>query len=213
MTKYITPTQKAFWYYKSFIAIKFHFTQKSYNIVETKGRVNITEEAFKEKPEVDVFKALAKAYQSQNLFREIVVANILRNPKVHPTFLLSEEAKNIHSKWIAKTDFLYYNFENEIGSLMEIPFDEMFSTDGMNPPLIMKKYIDGSISLETLVILFRYTKLKKIYCDLLKDCFVFQELYHLILKYSYLMNYDMVDMKHIVSKVLKKWVQTQSISK
>lgn len=210
MPIYLTSQSKALEYYKIYLSIRLHFISKEYDVKEYDGKVKIDEDKFYSSPSYPTFKKLIKEYNSFAKFKEIMVANVLVNQKVRPEFLLTEEAKMIHAKWIARTDFLMYNFEQDIKKLSEHSIIDVFKTDGTNPPLLIKKYIDGTVCLETLVILYRFTKIKKIYSEALKNCFIYQDICLLIKKYSVLLNYDIVKMKQFVSKFLGDWLQNQS---
>lgn len=210
MPVYLTSQSKALEYYKIYLSIRLHFTNKDYDIKEYGGKVRFDEDKFYASSSYITFKKLIKEYNSFAKFKEIMVSNVLVDSKVRPEFLLTEDAKKIHAKWIARTDFLMYNLEQDIKKLSEHSIIDVFKTDGTNPPLLLKKYIDGTICLETLVILYRFTKIKKIYSEALKNCFIYQDICLLIKKYSVLLNYDIIKMKQFVSKLLGDWLQNQS---
>jgi len=94
---------------------------------------------------------------------------------------------------------LRYIFTNEISSLFDNQeFNSIFETKGQHPP-ILKEYLSGRISLETLIILNRILKFSKQYDKVLQDP-VWESCSLKIQKYTPFLNLDIESYKKLLKE-------------
>ena len=210
MAEYMTPQRRAFEYYRIFLSVRLHFTQDGYDMKKTHGTVSgCTMEKFKGSRSYGVFMQLSKRHPVMSGYTEFIVANILNDSSIYPVFLLSDDAKDIYNKWVSRVDSLYYTVRDEINRVTSIPPKRFFSANGGDLPVMVKKCIDGTLSLETVVVLYRFLKLKKRWEGILENNFLYQDFYMKVRKYSRLLDYDIFKMKKVVSGCLGKWLDCQ----
>ena len=111
------------------------------------------------------------------------------------------EGENRYTEWKKRTQSLSYVFKEEI----EIIFsDQDFDTVFVNKqghPILLKKYLGGDISIETLVILDKILGFKKNFDSELQDP-VWESVSLRMKKYSPFLNIDVFRYKKILKEVV-----------
>src|SRR5689334_19175727 len=144
----------AFEVYKTYLALKSHFTRDSYDFHKYGGKVNASVKSFEGRRDRFYFDKLAKLRDPTSF----ILANIIHNKDVWVGDLVTnDEADRRYKDWARRTQSLTYCFKTELDKLGP-EFDSNFrAVDGRHPPLL-QLYLGGEVSLETLVILCHMTK-------------------------------------------------------
>lgn len=109
----------------------------------------------------------------------------------------NEQAQRVYDDWQKKIQSLTYIFKSELSKLDE-DFDSNFKIEDGQHPHILKLYMRGEISIETLVILVHTTKCMKYWNNKMEGDPIWDEIELIITKYKPFLNYDEEKMRGIV---------------
>jgi hypothetical protein len=193
---------EAFDAYKIYNAVKNHFSLDSYDYFKYNKKIKVSHDAFLGRRDKIFFAKLGN--RKDAYLEEFLVANFLHNTNIWVGELLSEEAENRYKDWKRKQESLTYLFKNDISFIEGWNADqinEWFGVDNGQHPNIIRKYLRGEISLETLTILNSILNFTKRYDKEVSDP-IYKEVSKLCKKYQPFLKYDKQKMK----KVLKEAV-------
>lgn len=137
----------AFDVYVLYLALKQHFNSDSYDFFKYNGRIKANKGSFLKRNDRYFFHKIAKQQKDPTKF---MVANFLQG-NFYPSDVASAEV--IYTKWKAHQEKLSYAFKDELSNL-ESPFFNNFKTNGQYP-VALKMYMQGKISIDTLVLVDR----------------------------------------------------------
>ena len=139
--------------YKMYLALKQHFTKQDYDYFKYRGKVRANEKSFEQRRDRYFFKKLATKYSDAELL-SYFVATFVNDSKGY----LQSFSKDIYTDWKINQESFTYKFKQDVNTLLDdyqIPYDQafekLFVVECGHPPII-KHYLGGSISLETLVV-------------------------------------------------------------
>ncbi len=140
--------------YKMYLALRMHFTKEHYDYVKYRGKVNASEKAFEQRRDRYFFKKLATKYDETQVLNYFV-ANFMIDPRGY----IKSFSDGNYERWKAIQESFCYKFRQDVDLLLtyfEAPYQDKFDRifevkEGQHPPLL-KRYLSGEISLETLVV-------------------------------------------------------------
>jgi hypothetical protein len=157
--------------YKQYLSLKNHFTKDKYDYHKYCGKSRATVQSFYKRKDRFWFEKFSRQKTDQEVI-DFFVSNFL-------SYVFKQEVENI----LAGNDF-----------------DSIFSSKSGHP-IILKKYLGGDISIETLVILDRVLGFRKEYDDNLQDP-VWETVSMRMKKYSPFLNIDVQRYKKILKGVV-----------
>lgn len=183
--------------YKMYLALKLHFTTDSYDYDKFHGKVKASEQSFEKRKDSYFFKKLASKYTDTKI-EEYFVANFVSDESSYIKNMTSPHGEQVYIEWKKRRDSFTYNFQSEIQSLLsEYKFDELFTCKrGTHPPLL-KMYFQGSVSLETLVVLNKCVRYVSDLDSKLTDP-IWKDTRQKIVKYSPFIQVDLNKIKTII---------------
>lgn len=146
--------------YKMYVAIKRHFTSKSYDYIKYRGKINATETAFKARDDKYFFEKLSKKYKKEDL-ENFFVSNFAVNGNLWVGTLANEmPAVANYKAWLKRQESLFYNYQEELKLIKQfivskdIRFkDIIISQKKGKHPLLFQFLLRDMISIETFCIL------------------------------------------------------------
>lgn len=185
----------AFDCYKEYLALKNHFTKPEYDYQKYNGKLKVNADSFNSRKDKLFFQKLAKHPDVHNF----LVANLSRNSKAWIKELAySDDAEKVYKDWLKRNQSLTYLVKNELSQLNP-NFNENFTITNNSPhPYLLKMYLGGYITLETLCILLELSKAKKHWDSKLEYDPIYQDVKLKIEKYIPFIKYDKEKMKNIV---------------
>lgn len=181
---------EAYEVYRLYMAIKLHFTSDSYDISKTKGKVRECRNAFLKRKDIFAFRKLGEKYSKLEIIN-FLVANFIRGDKYGGVF--DREAEEVYEQWKIRQQKLSYIYTQDIITILneseKTGQDPFAPSNGMHP-IVVRLYLGGKISLETLIILdklfdFRYSNDNSLQLD-----FVWKDVSLLIKKYRIFVKID-----------------------
>lgn len=182
------------------MALKTHFNDPKYNIVEMKGRIKTSQEGFAGSGKAFSFRRLVKLYKDKEVI-EFMIANFIKGDRWGGVF--DAEASKNYQDWKRRQESLSYVFKEELTEVIneakEANIDNITETSDQNiHPYIVKSYLRGTISPETLVIVNKLTKFAdKVSCQ---DPF-WNDVHKLINKYSPFVKVDLTKFQEMYDTI------------
>ena len=188
--------------YRCYLSLKNHFTKDHYDYHKYRGKTRATQQAFYKRKDRFWFEKFARQ-KSDKEVEEFFVSNFIYSTDPATMWIgeMMKEGEGRYTDWKKKVQSLSYIFREEIESLFDDKeVDEVFDCSKGHPP-ILKKYLGGDITLETMVIcdiIFGYAKN---FDKKLKDP-VWETVSRKIRKYSPFLNIDVFRYKKILKEVV-----------
>ena len=176
----------AFEVYKYYLALKLHFTTDKYDVIEQKGKVRATRQAFAKRKDLYAINKVAKTYSDEEV-ANFLIANFVSGDRWGGVF--DTEAKETYTMWKKRVESLTYNFTQDLDKLLEEleesekEFGDLFNCPKGEHPYIIKAYLRKSITIETLVILDKIYNLVNTFDANITDTIVWPDISRLIKKY------------------------------
>jgi hypothetical protein len=188
--------------YKCYLAMKNHFTKDNYDYLKYHGKVRATNQAFYKRRDRFWFEKFARK-KSDKEVEEFFVSNFVYSTDPGTMWIgeMIKEGEGRYQEWQKKVQSLSYIFKEESQNLFEDQkVDDVFDCSKGHPP-ILRKYLGGDISLESMVIYDRILGYGKDFDKRLKDP-VWETVSRKIKKYSPFLNIDVFRYKQILKEVI-----------
>ena len=188
--------------YRCYLSLKNHFTKDHYDYIKYRGKTRATKQAFYKRKDRFWFEKFARQ-KSDKEVEEFFVSNFIYSTDPGTMWIgeMMKEGEGRYTDWKKKVQSLSYIFRGEVESLFDDKeVDEVFDCS-KGHPFILKKYLGGDITLETMVIcdiIFGYAKN---FDKKLKDP-VWETVSRKIRKYSPFLNIDVFRYKKILKEVV-----------
>lgn len=168
--------------YKLYLALRAHFTTEGYDIVKMRGRIRALEGTFLKRRDVYVFQRIGNKYNQEEVI-DFLVANFSSGDRWGGVFDIS--AENVYIQWKAKKESLSYRYREELSTLCEkvSSQDDLFDTS-KGHPIILREFLGGVVSIETLSILNKIVPFVSILDGVLDKDIIWPTASLLIRKYS-----------------------------
>ena len=188
--------------YKTYLAMKQHFTKDKYDYHKYCGRSRATLSAFHKRKDRYFFEKMSRAHPDKEI-EDYFVANFVscKDPETLWIGEIIREGDNNFRQWQKKVQSLSYVFKEDATSLFEEQrMDDVFDCSSGHPP-ILKSYLGGFTSLETMVICDRILGYVKNFDKKLKDP-VWETVSRRIKKYTPFLNINVPRYKKVLKEVV-----------
>tara|TARA_Y100000748_G_scaffold177_1_gene144 strand:+ start:209 stop:805 length:597 start_codon:yes stop_codon:yes gene_type:complete len=188
--------------YRCYLALKNHFTKDHYDYIKYRGKTRASNEAFYKRKDRFWFEKFARQKNDKEI-EEFFVSNFIYSTDPSTVWIgeMIKEGEGRYQEWQKKVQSLTYVFKQETESVFENKkVDDMFDCSKGHPP-ILKIYLGGDISLESMVIYDRILGYGKDFDKRLKDP-VWETVSRKIKKYSPFLNIDVSRYKKILKEVI-----------
>lgn len=186
--------------YNSYVSVRNHFTQKSYDYFKYNGKCRVNLETFNKRKDKYFFEKISRKLKDSEVV-EYFVSNFISsdNPSSLWVGEIARNGQENYSNWKRRTQSMTYMFKNEFQNLIEsYELNELFDCCDSHP-IILKKYMLGEVSPETMVILDATLNYIKQFDKKLSDP-VWAETRNKILKYKPFLSID----KNKYVKIMKE---------
>ena len=188
--------------YREYLALKNHFTKDSYDYFKYNKKVRATVQSFYKRKDRFWFEKLARQKSEQEVV-EFFVANFASCPDPETLWIgeMIKEGEERYQTWQRKVQSRSYIFKEESQSLFEEnKFDDVFNCTKGHPPLL-KKFLSGKVSLETMVLYDKIFDYSKNFNKKLQDP-VWETVSRRIKKYNPFLNIDVFKFRKILKNVI-----------
>ena len=148
--------------YRCYLSLKNHFTKDHYDYHKYRGKTRATVQAFYKRKDRFWFEKFARSKNDKEV-EEFFVSNFIYSTDPATMWIgeMIKEGEGRYQEWKKKTQSLSYIFKGEAENIFEKKkVDDVFNCSKGHPP-ILKSYLGGDTSLETMVIcdiIFGYGK-------------------------------------------------------
>ena len=188
--------------YKTYLAIKLHFTSKdqSYDFHKHNGRTTARLETFTKRRDRYYFHRLSKSYDNKSIVNYFL-SNFVSNTNLWVGDIIGKAGDEHYKQWSKKIESLHYYYEKDIDYIIErmttkdIKFNDLFlSVDGQHPPII-KMFLAKKINFETLIILDDILRFTKKLNKNIKEKVLWPKLFDRMKRYKPFLSYNITKYK------------------
>ena len=188
--------------YRCYISLKSHFTKESYDYHKVGVLNRVKKETFYKRKDRFWFEKFSRQKNDKEVV-DFFVSNFVSTTDPSRMYIgeLVKNGEERYVDWKKRTQSLSYVFREESESLFkDHQMDEVFDCS-KGHPIILKKFLGGNISLETLVIYDRILGYGKDFDKKLKDP-VWETVSRRVRKYTPFLNIDVFRYKKILKEVV-----------
>ena len=139
--------------YRCYLSLKNHFTKDHYDYHKYRGKTRATVQAFYKRKDRFWFEKFARKKNDKEV-EEFFVSNFIYSTDPATMWIgeMIKEGDGRYTEWKKKVQSLSYIFKEETESVFDNrKVDDVFNCSKGHPP-ILKSYLGGSTSLESMVI-------------------------------------------------------------
>ena len=184
--------------------MKSHFTNPKYDFFKYGGKSRATVSSFNKRKDKYWFEKTSRKYSDQEIL-DFLLSNFItaNNPQNLWIGEIINSGERNYSEWMRRQQSLTYLFKEQLEELLsEKKLDEVFDCS-KGHPLILKKYLGGDLSLETLIILEKIFSFVKNFDKTIKDP-VWETVSLKVKKYIPFININMVYYKKILREIVNE---------
>jgi len=189
--------------YKTYLALKNHFTKDSYDYHKYCGKTRASLQSFYKRKDRFFFEKMSRQ-KSDDEILQFFVANFSSCDDPQSLWIgdIIREGESLYTEWKKKAQSLTYIFKSEVCDLFsDNKVDDVFHIKGSSHPIILKKYLKKEVSLETIVILDKVFNFRRDFDKKLDDP-VWQFVSMRIRKYSPFIHIDIFKFKKILKECI-----------
>ena len=188
--------------YRCYLSLKNHFTKDHYDYHKYRGKTRATVQAFYKRKDRFWFEKFARSKNDKEV-EEFFVSNFIYSTDPATMWIgeMIKEGDGRYTEWKKKVQSLSYIFKEEAENIFEEKkVDDVFNCAKGHPP-ILKSYLGGDTSLETMVICDIILGYGKDFDKRLNDP-VWETVSRKIKKYKPFLNINVPNYKKILKEVV-----------
>ena len=197
-TSFMSPFET----YQTYLSMKSHFTNSKYDFFKYGGKSRATMTSFNRRKDKYFFEKASRKYSDKEIV-DFFVSNFVSadNPQNLWIGEIINSGERTYADWMRRQQSLTYLFKEQSNELFsEIKLNDALSCS-KGHPLILKKFLSGKISLETLVIYDKIFLFGKKFDKKLLDP-VWETVSLKIKKYTPFLNIDVFQFKKILREII-----------
>jgi len=188
--------------YRTYLSMKSHFTNPKYDFIKYGGKSRATMTSFNKRKDKYWFEKTSRKYSDQEII-DFLLSNFINatNPQNLWIGEIINSGERTYSQWKMRQQSLTYMFKEQSENLLlENDLSKVFSCS-KGHPLLLKKYLGGEISLETLSIMERIFSFQKDFDKKLTDP-VWETVSMKLKKYLPFLNINVFQFKKILREIV-----------
>jgi len=188
--------------YRTYLSMKSHFTNPKYDFIKYGGKSRATITSFNKRKDKYWFEKTSRKYSDQEVI-DFLLSNFVNatNPQNLWIGEIINSGERTYAEWKMRQQSLTYMFKEQSENLLsENDLEKVFSCSKGHPP-VLKKYLGGEISLETLSILERIFSFQKNFDKKLTDP-VWETVSMKLKKYLPFLNINVFQFKKILRGIV-----------
>ena len=189
--------------YQTYLSMKSHFTNPKYDFFKYGGKSRATMASFNKRKDKYWFEKTSRKYSDEQIL-DCLLANfvITDNPQNLWIGEIINSGERNYADWMRRKQSLTYLFKEQSSELLSNnDLNEVFDCSKRKHPMVLKKYLGGEISLETLTILEKVFSFVKNFDKKLTDP-VWESVSLKIKKYFPFININVFHYKKILKEVI-----------
>ena len=190
--------------YQTYLSMKSHFTNKRYDFFKYGGKSRATMTSFNKRKDKYWFEKTSRKYSDQEI-TDFLLSNFVNTDTPQNLWIgeIINSGERKYADWMRRQQSLTYLLKEQSKELLsEKKLEEVFNCSKGHPP-ILKKYLGGDISLETLVIFEKIFSFGKKFNRKLKDP-VWETVNMKMKKYIPFLNINVFQYKKILREIINE---------
>ena len=190
--------------YQAYLGMKSHFTNPKYDFIKYGGKSRATITSFNKRKDKYWFEKTSRKYTDQEVI-DFLLSNFVNatNPQNLWIGEIINSGERTYAEWKMRQQSLTYMFTEQSENLLsENDLEKLFNCS-KGHPIVLKKYLGGEISLETLSILEKVFSFKGKFDKKLKDP-VWETVSMKLKKYLPFLNINVFQFKKILRDIVNE---------
>ena len=190
--------------YQTYLSMKSHFTNRKYDFFKYGGKSRATMSSFNKRKDKYWFEKTSRKYSDEEVL-DFLLANFVNADTPQNLWIgeIINSGERTYAEWMRRKQSMTYIFKEQSEKLLsEIDLEKLFSCS-KGHPLVLKRYLGGEISLETLTILEKVFSFAKEFDKKLQDP-VWETVSLKLRKYSPFLNINVFNYKKILREVINE---------
>ena len=190
--------------YQHYLSLKNHFTNPKYDFFKYGARTRASMTSFNKRKDKYWFEKTSRKYSDKEVVN-FLVSNFTATDNPQNLWIgeIINSGERNYSEWMRRQQSLTYLFKEQSSELLsENELETLFNCTKGHPP-ILKKFLSGSVSLETLTIFDKVFHFSKNFDKKLDDP-VWESVSLKLKKYSPFLNIDMFHYKKILRDIVNE---------
>jgi len=190
--------------YQTYLSMKSHFTNRKYDFFKYGGKSRATMSSFNKRKDKYWFEKTSRKYSDKEILN-FLLANFVNTDNPQNLWIgeIINSGERNYAEWMRRKQSLTYLFKEQLNELLlDKNLNEVFDCSKGHPPLL-KKYLGGEISLETLIILEKVFSFAKNFDKKLNDP-VWESVSMKIKKYIPFININVFHYKTILREMVNE---------
>ena len=190
--------------YRTYLSMKSHFTNPKFDFFKYGGKSRATMTSFNKRKDKYWFEKTSRKYSDQEVI-DFLLSNFVNatNPQNLWIGEIINSGERTYAEWKMRQQSLTYMFTEQSENLLsENDLEKVFNCS-KGHPIVLKKYLGGEISLETLSILEKVFSFKGKFDKKLKDP-VWETVSMKLKKYLPFLNINVFQFKKILRDILNE---------
>ena len=191
--------------YQTYLSMKSHFTNRKYDFFKYGGKSRATMTSFNKRKDKYWFEKTSRKYSDKQIL-DFLLANfvIADNPQNLWIGEIINSGERTYAEWMGRQQSLTYLFKEQSRELLSNEsLNEVLRCSKNKHPIVLKKYLGGEISLETLTILEKVFSFVKNFDKKLTDP-VWETVSLKVKKYIPFININVFQYKKILREIINE---------
>ena len=190
--------------YQTYLSMKSHFTNRKYDFFKYGGKSRATMSSFNKRKDKYWFEKTSRKYSDEEVL-DFLLANFVNADTPQNLWIgeIINSGERTYAEWMRRKQSLTYIFREQSEKLLsETDLEKLFSCS-KGHPLVLKRYLGGEISLETLMILEKVFSFVKDFDKKLQDP-VWETVSLKLRKYSPFLNINVFTYKKVLREIINE---------
>ncbi len=190
--------------YQAYLGMKSHFTNPKYDFIKYGGKSRATMTSFNKRKDKYWFEKTSRKYSDQEVI-DFLLSNFVNatNPQNLWIGEIINSGERTYAEWKMRQQSLTYMFKEQSENLLlDNDLERVFSCS-KGHPVVLKKYLGGEISLETLSILEKIFSFQKNFDKKLSDP-VWETVSMKLKKYLPFLNINVFQFKKVLREIINE---------
>ena len=188
--------------YKQYLAIKNHFSKPNYDYFKYAGKSRASIKSFNTRKDKYWFERMSRQ-KTDDEIKNYYVANFVETDTPDRLWIgeIFRDGEQKYQNWMKRQQSLSYLFKEQSQTIfLDYDLNEIFDTSKTHP-IILKKFLSGQVTIETMVIYNKIFLYSDIFDRKLKDP-VWESVSLKIRKYSPFLNIDIKQYKKYLKTII-----------
>jgi hypothetical protein len=188
--------------YTTYLSMKSHFTNSKYDFFKYNGKIRATVSSFNRRKDKYWFEKTSRKYSDKEIV-DFLVSNFVATDTPSNLWIgeIINSGERTYAEWMKRQQSLTYLFKEQSNEFFsETKLEDALNCSKGHPP-VLKRFLSGNLSIETLTIYARIFGFGKRFDDKLKDP-IWETVSLKINKYSPFLNINMSQFKKILRELI-----------